>query len=91
MLYTWGLARWNILFNSELKTAALKRGWVPVTATETITYKKSIKAFSSIRLVTRAVYWDDQRFYLEHTFYVKDVMHAQAYVAGVGKKPQGHY
>lgn len=84
-----GLARWNILFNSEFRTAALKWYWVPVTASETMTYKKPIKAFSLVTLVTRAVYWDDQRFYLEHLFYVNQTIHAKAYVAGLVRGPKG--
>lgn len=84
-----GLARWNIVFNSEFRTAALKKGWMPVTASETITNRKPIKAFSKVTLVTKTVYWDEQRFYLEHTFYVNNVIHAQAYVAGLLRSTKG--
>lgn len=84
-----GLARWNIVFNSEFRNAALKMGWMPVTASETITNRKPIKAFSRVTLVTKTVYWDDQRFYLEHTFFVNNIIHAQAYVAGLLRSTKG--
>jgi len=85
-----GLARWNFLFNSEFKTAALKRAWVPVTTSETITYKKSIQAFNSIKLITRLVHWNERRFYLEHIFYVNGEVYAHTYVEGLVRSPKGH-
>jgi acyl-CoA thioesterase FadM len=85
-----GLARWNFLFNSEFKNAALKRAWVPVTTAETMRYKKSIKAFSRVRLVTRMVHWNDRRFYLEHIFYVNNEVYAHTYIEGLVRSPAGH-
>jgi acyl-CoA thioesterase FadM len=85
-----GLARWNFLFNSEFRTAALKKGWVPVTTAETMSYTKSIKAFSRVRLVTRLVHWNDRRFYLVHIFYVKNEEYARTYVEGLVRGPSGH-
>ena len=84
-----GLARWNLLFNSEFRTAALKKGWAPVTTAETMTYKKSIKAFAQVRLVTRIIHWNDKRFYIEHLFYVCDKLHAHTYVEGLIRSPKG--
>ena len=85
-----GLARWNLLFNSEFRTAALKRGWVPVTTKETIKYKRSIRAFDKVSLVTKIVHWNDRRFYMEQAFYVKGEQRAVAYVEGLVKGPKGH-
>lgn len=85
-----GLARWNLLFNSEFRTAAFQRGWVPVTTKETIVYKKSVKAFDRVKLVTRIVHWNDRRFYIEHVFYVKNNICAITYVEGLVKAPKGH-
>jgi acyl-CoA thioesterase FadM len=85
-----GLARWNLLFNSEFRTAALKRGWVPVTTKETIKYKRPIRAFERVTLITKIVHWNDRRFYIEHIFYVKNEKCAIAYVEGLVKGPKGH-
>ncbi|MFY0652195.1 MAG: thioesterase family protein [Cyclobacteriaceae bacterium] len=85
-----GLARWNLLFNSEFRTAALKRGWVPVTTRETLSYKRSIKVFDRVRLLTRIIHWNERRFYLEHVFYVKGEIKALAYVEGLVRGPKGH-
>lgn len=85
-----GLARWNLLFNSEFRTVALKKGWVPVTTKETIAYKRSIRAFDRVSLVTKIVHWNDRRFYIEHVFYVKNEARAVAYVEGLVRGPKGH-
>lgn len=85
-----GLARWNFLFTSEFKSAALKKAWVPVTTAETMQYKKSIKAFSRVKLVTRMVHWNDRRFYLEHIFYVNNEVYAHTYIEGLVRSPGGH-
>jgi acyl-CoA thioesterase FadM len=85
-----GLARWNFVFNSEFKVVAVKNAWVPVTTAETTTYRRSVKAFDKVRLVTRLLHWNDRRFYLEHTFYVKNQMCAQTYVEGLVRGPGGH-
>ena len=84
-----GLARWNLVFNSEFRSAAMKKGWVPVTAKETMAYKKSIKAFSKVTVITRLVHWNDKRFYLEHIFTVKDKICAVCYVEGLLRGPKG--
>lgn len=85
-----GLARWNLLFNSEFRSAALKKGWVPVTTKETMSYKRSVKAFDRVVLTTRLVHWNERRFYLEHVFTVKGDIKIITYVEGMVKGPKGH-
>jgi len=85
-----GLSRWNLVFNSEFRTGAFKRGWVPVTTRETISYKRSIKAFETVKLTTRLLFWDDRRFYHEHIFTVKGEVRAICYLEGMLRGPKGH-
>lgn len=85
-----GLARWNFLFNSEFKNVALKKAWVPVTTAETITYKKSVKAFDRVTLQTRLLHWNEHRFYLEHVFVVKGQVCAHTFIEGLVRSPKGH-
>ena len=84
-----GLARWNLVFNSEFRTAALKKGWVPVTTKETIKYKKSIRAFQKVTLTTRLLFWNEKRFYHEHVFSVKGEVKAICYLEGLLRSPKG--
>lgn len=85
-----GLARWNLVFNSEFRTGALKRGWVPVTTRETISYKRSVKAFDTVKITTRLIHWNERRFYHEHIFTVKDEVRAICYLEGMLRGPKGH-
>ncbi len=84
-----GLARWHFVFASNLGKIALKNKWAPVTTSDTVTYKRSITAFSKITLKTKLIAWDEQRFYLEHTFFSKGKLTAQCYVEGLIRAPHG--
>jgi acyl-CoA thioesterase FadM len=84
-----GLARWNFLFSSPFRNAALKRGWVPVTTAETIQYKRAIKAFQRVTVRTRMLCWSEKRFYLEQLFLVGEDIRASCVVEGVVHSPKG--
>tara|TARA_Y100000034_G_scaffold19800_1_gene22491 strand:- start:36904 stop:37266 length:363 start_codon:yes stop_codon:yes gene_type:complete len=84
------LARWNLVFNSEFRTGALKRGWAPVTTKETIKYKRSIKAFEIVTLHTKLLFWNERRFYHKHTFRVKGEIRAICFIEGMLRGPKGH-
>lgn len=83
-----GLARWHYVFASELRHVAIKNKWAPVTTAETMSYKKSIKAFSKVTLQTKLLAWDENRFYLEHTFLVKGHEKASCLLEGLIRSPQ---
>ena len=84
------LARWNLVFNSEFRTGALKRGWVPVTTKETIQYKRSIKAFERVTITTKLLFWNERRFYHRHVFSVKGEVRAVCLLEGMLRGPKGH-
>jgi hypothetical protein len=85
-----GLGRWHYVFSSQFKQAAIKSRWFPVTTAETITFKRSIKAWEPIQLVTEVVCWNDKCFFLKQTFLVKNEERAVAYSQGIVRSPQGH-
>ncbi len=82
------LGRWHYVFDSELKSVAIRNKWAPVTTSETMTYEKSIKAFSKVTLQTKLIAWDAQRFYLQQTFFVKGQVKAQCLLEGLIRSPQ---
>ncbi len=83
------ICRWNFVFNSRFRNVALKKGWVPITTAETIEYRKSIKAFDRVLVKTRLLYWNEKRFFLEQTFWVRDNIHAVCYLEGLIRSPKG--
>ena len=84
-----GLCRWHFMFSSPFRGAALKRGWVPITTAETITYKRAIKAFSFVTVQTKMLCWTEKRFYLEQVFLVGGELHARCVLEGMIRGPKG--
>ncbi len=82
------LGRWHYVFDSELRRVAIRNKWAPVTTSETMTYRKSIKAFSKVTLQTKLIAWDEQRFYLQQTFLIKGKVKAQCLLEGLIRSPQ---
>jgi len=83
------LGRWHYVFDSELRRVAIRNKWAPVTTSETMTYKRSIKAFSKVTLQTKLIAWNEHRFYLEQSFFVKGQLMASTLLEGLIRAPQG--
>jgi acyl-CoA thioesterase FadM len=84
-----GLARWHFIFASVFKKVAIKDHWAPVATSESITYKRSIKAFEKVILRTQLLCWDERRFFLRQTFFVDQQERASALVEGLVRGPKG--
>jgi hypothetical protein len=82
-------ARWELLFGSEFRSLAFKNKWAPVTTAETVTYRRSIQAFEKFQVTTKIVFWDDERFYVEHRFMCNDRLCLRALVEGMIRSPEG--
>jgi hypothetical protein len=83
------LARYDITFNSELRSVALRKRWIPFTAAETIAYWKPIHAFELVEVKTRLVCWDAKRFYLAHRLDVGAKTRAVGYAQALIRGPEG--
>lgn len=85
-----GLGRWDYVFSSQFKKAAMESRWIPVTTAETITFNRSIKAWEKINLVTEIVCWDEKCFFVKQTFLVRGEERAVAISEGIVRSPKGH-
>lgn len=83
------LCRWDFMFGSPFRVAALRKGWAPVTTTESFTYKRAVKAFAIVTVKTRMLCWTERRFYLEQNFYVRGELHARCLLEGMIRGPKG--
>jgi acyl-CoA thioesterase FadM len=76
------VARSNLLGDlgglARLKT----RGWYPVVASSTMTYKRSLQLFEKVTISTRVLGWDARVVYIEQVFTVGDKFSARGWVAG---------
>lgn len=62
------LARMDLMLRSGTWARLTERGWYPVVAGQTITYRRSLQPFERFRVRTRVLGADDRWFYLEQTF-----------------------
>jgi len=83
------LGRWHLMFGSDFRALALKNRWTPVTTSEVIRYRRSVRSLQKIDVRTRVVHWDDRRFYISHVITCNGLVVATSLVDGVIRGPSG--
>ncbi|MFV2143181.1 acyl-CoA thioesterase [Isoptericola sp. G70] len=58
------------------------KGWYPVVAASTMTYKRSLQLFDRVEISTRVLGWDARVVYIEQVFTCRDTFAARGWVAG---------
>lgn len=74
------VGRIDLMMRSGFWSKMKEKGWYPVVAGQTITYKKSLQPWQRFELRTRVLGFDERWGYAEQTFCVGDVVYAQAFV-----------
>lgn len=74
------LGRWDLLLRSGSFGDAMKNGWAPVVAAQSVKYRRPVARFAKYTLRSRSVYWDDRDLHVEHTFERDGEMLARAVV-----------
>lgn len=74
------LGRLDLMLRSGLWGRMTRRGWYPVVAGQTITYRKSLNPWQRFELHTRFLGFHDTWAYVEQSFRVGDTVYAQAVV-----------
>jgi acyl-CoA thioesterase FadM len=74
------VGRLDLLIRTGVWDALRSRGWYPVVAGQTITYRRSLTLGQRFDLYTRLIGFDDRWGYVEQTFCVGTTIHAQAVV-----------
>jgi acyl-CoA thioesterase FadM len=62
------LNRVDVFARSGLLKAMFKRGWIPVIAEHTMTYKRPLNIFQRYEVKLEVLRWDEKYFYMSHTF-----------------------
>lgn len=84
------LNRVDLFIRTGLLKAMSKRGWIPVIAEHTMTYKKPLGLFEQYDVQLEVTHSDDKYFYMAHTFKKDGVIMAEGtskgcvYARGVG-------
>ncbi len=74
------VARIDLLTRAGVWAALRARGWYPVVAGQTITYRRSLRLGQRFDVVSRAIGIDDRWVYVEQTFCVGEEVYARAVV-----------
>ncbi|MFZ5503770.1 MAG: acyl-CoA thioesterase [Pseudomonadota bacterium] len=62
------LNRVDLFIRTGLMKSMFKRGWIPVIAEHTMTYKKPLSLFERYEVSLEVTHWDDKYFYMKHRF-----------------------
>lgn len=76
------LGRFDLLRRSGLWPELRKRGWYPVVASSTITYRKSLEPWQRYTIESRFLGVDGRDVYLEQRFVVKGEIYAKLIIRG---------
>lgn len=76
------VGRANFIADLGMAKALRERGWYPVVAASTMTYRRSLTVGQRFQLVTRVLGWDERVVYLEQAFWRRDELVARGLVAG---------
>jgi acyl-CoA thioesterase FadM len=76
------LGRLDLLVRSGVWAEFQRRGFYPVVASETVTFRRSLQPWQRYELQTRIVGYDERAVYIEHRFVVGGEVYATAHVRG---------
>lgn len=79
------LGRFDLVARAGLLVTLYKRGWLPVLASATVRFRRSLGPLQKFHLTTRIVYWDEKWFYIEHRYEREEQVYATALVKAVFK------
>lgn len=74
------LGRMDHMLRSGFWRLITARGWYPVVAGQTVTYRKSLELWQRFEIHSRVLGVDDRWVYLEQTFRRGETVHAEAIV-----------
>lgn len=62
------LSRIDLFLRTGLAKVMVRKGWIPVIAEHTMSYRKPLRIFQSFELKLSLTHWDEKFFYMTHTF-----------------------
>ena len=76
------LGRMDLVIRAGAWDLFSKLGWLPVAASETLSFRRSMRAWQLFELQTRIIGYDDKAVYMEQRFVVDGEIYAQGVVRG---------
>lgn len=75
------LGRFDLMVRSGVWTRMRRRGWGPVVASETITFRKSLQLWQQYSIETRIIGLDTKAIYFEQRMVADGEIYASAFIA----------
>ncbi|WP_166876550.1 acyl-CoA thioesterase [Salinibacterium sp. ZJ450] len=76
------IGRFDLLKRNGMYEEMTRRGWYPVVASSTISYRKSLMPWQRFVVESRFLGYDERAVYLEQRFVVKGEVYARMYLRG---------
>ena len=79
--FTFG--RYQLVFGSEFRGFAFKRGWYPMTTAEINYLYRPVKIFEKFTIHSRIICWNERKFYAEQILKVRGTVRSRSLVEGL--------
>jgi YbgC/YbaW family acyl-CoA thioester hydrolase len=76
------IGRYDLITRAGLERELRRRGWYPVVASSTITYRRSVEFLQKFTLETRIAGYDERAIYIQQRFVVGGEIFAEGLVKG---------
>jgi acyl-CoA thioesterase FadM len=76
------IGRFDLLVRNGIWAIFKARGWYPVVASETITFRKSLELWQRFTIQSRILGFDERAVYVEQRFVVNGEIYTQAFIRG---------
>lgn len=83
------LSRVDFFMRTGLARVMLMRGWMPVIAEHTMTYRKPLGVFRKFKATMRLTHWDEKHFFMTHIFSIDGKIMAEGTSKGVVRAKDG--
>lgn len=83
------LGRMDLVIRAGAWKLFSERGWLPVAASETMSFRRSLQPWQRFELQTRIVGYDDRAVYMQQRFVVAGEIYAEGVVRGRFAKKSG--
>ena len=83
------LGRADFMIRTGLLAKFRERGWIPVVAALSITYKRPLKLWQAFEMTTRIAGWDERWIYMQQEFHIGGKLAASALIKGTFRSAEG--
>ncbi len=83
------LNRVDLFMRTGLARVMLKRGWIPIIAEHTMSYRRPLAVFKRFKATMELTHWDEKHFFMSHSFTMNGKIIAEGTSKGVVRSKVG--